>query len=105
MQSSRKKATVHRLRAEPTFTAGETVVLYEPDAPFGELCFVTVREAPRARVQVNYYGTVLALRPEGREWSSKCGRWRVEKRNPERIAASIALRAGRSGGDAANEKE
>lgn len=107
-----KKAPLHRLPVEPAFKADETAVLYEPDAPFGELCFVRVVEATRARVEVAYYGLPLFFVPGSRTggaWVSKCGRWCLERRSPERVAASLRRRCGvpddGCGPGAANEKE
>jgi DNA-binding IclR family transcriptional regulator len=105
MQSSRTKAKVHRLPAELPFKPEEVVTLFEPAAPFGELCFVRVLEVTRARAVVSYYGTRLSLHATGSSpaWCSKDGRWQVERRNPERVAASLRLRVGVPANDATKE--
>lgn len=105
------KKNLLRLPAEPEFTPGELALLYEEGAVFGELCFVRVASSSRAEVEVVYYGSPLRFRPgrRGGVWASKDGRWRLERRNPERVAASLRLRAGGPGVDgcgdgAANER-
>lgn len=83
--------------ALPVFSPGEVVVLYEPGAPFGELCHAFVTAASPAEVVVGYYGSPLVFRPTAsvpRVWATEDGRWNVDRRTPERTAASLRLRCG-----------
>lgn len=93
------KKNLYRLPPGPEFSPRELAILVEEGAPFGELCFVRVLTVSRRRVEVMYYGSPLRFDPGRRAggWESKDGRWRLERRNPEREEASLRLRAGGPG--------